>query len=471
VRTLNPATVSPSTPRSQWPLPVVGGLSLVFAAATFVLPAVNGYDPWSWLVWGREITAGTLDTTGGPSWKPLPVVATVAFAPFGDAAPWLWLLVTRALAFMAVAFTFRLAARYAGVVAGLVAVGLLVLAPDPDPRFVRLVLEGHSGIATLTFALWAFERHLDRRFAHAVLLGTALALLRPEAWPFLGVYALWVWRDQPRLRPLVVGCIASIPLLWFVPDWIGSGSPWHGADAAQVAFRDTTNRIELALRRAGELVLLPAWIAAAAGIVSAVRRRERALVVAAGAAAVWVAMVIAMTAVFHYAALSRFFLPAVGVACILAGIGAVRAVGAVPAGAPRALAVAALVAIIAFAATPRVLGIPDVLDEVREQAKVEDDLLDVIDQLGGSETLLDCGPVSVDGWGGMRPALAWHLGEPLSRLGYGPLDAEGIVLARPDSRRHGTLTLLADPEITVLATNDRWVVYGIGCPSDPTTSS
>ncbi|MGI8750319.1 MAG: hypothetical protein ACR2J6_07200 [Thermoleophilaceae bacterium] len=53
-----------------------------------------------------------LDTTGGPSWKPLPVVFTTLFAPFGkidDAIPpALWLVVARAGAMLALALSFRL---------------------------------------------------------------------------------------------------------------------------------------------------------------------------------------------------------------------------------------------------------------------------------------------------------------------------------------------------------------------------
>lgn len=444
-------------------IPAVAAISAALALCTLAIPAANGYDPWAWLVWGREIGRGTLDTSGGPSWKPLPMAGTVVLAPFGALAPAAWLVVTRTLGFMCVAFTFRIARRYAGVTAGALAVGLLVLSPDPDPRFVRLLLEGHSGLATATFALWAFERHLDRHVGQALVVGTALALLRPEAWPFLCVYAVWIWRRDPRRRPLVVACLASIPLLWFVPDWWGSGSPLHGADAAQVAFRDTTNRIELAFRRAGELVLVPAWIAAAVGVVSAVRRRERALVVAAVAALVWIALVIAMTAVFHYAALSRFFLPSVAVACVLGGIGVVRAVDALPSGSARTVTSLVMVAVFAIAAAPRATGLTDVVDEVQEQARVESDLLDVLDEVGGAEVVLSCGEITVDGWGGMRPALAWHLDVAMSDLGYGPLDADGIVLARPGSRRDGSLTLAPDPDVELIGANDRWAVYAVDC--------
>ena len=449
--------------RPRLSIPALAGISFVAALLTLLVPAANGYDPWAWLVWGREIGQGTLDTTGGPSWKPLPVVGTVVLAPLGTAAPTVWLVVTRMIGFMGIAFTYRLAARYAGVAAGVLAVGLLVLSPDPDPRFVRLLLEGHSGLATATFALWAFERHIDRRVGEALVLGTALALLRPEAWPFLAVYAVWVWREHHRLRPLVAGCLASVPLLWFVPDWWGSGSPLNGADAAQVAFRDTTNRIELAFRRAGELVVVPAWFAAGAGVVSAVRRRERALVVAAGAAVAWIALVIAMTGVLHYAALSRFYLPAVAVACVLAGIGIVRALQAVPVGPARIAACLALAVVAAVSAAPRAAGITDVMAEVSEQARLESDLLEVLHRVGGPEAVLSCGAITVDGWGGMRPALAWHLGVPMSRLGYGPLDADGIVLARPGSRRDASLTLAADPSVDLLAANDRWAVYAVDC--------
>ena len=48
------------------------------AISAGVLPTVPSYDPWSWVVWGREVFDPHLGffVGGGPSWKPLPVVFT-----------------------------------------------------------------------------------------------------------------------------------------------------------------------------------------------------------------------------------------------------------------------------------------------------------------------------------------------------------------------------------------------------------
>ena len=82
------------------------------AALSLIGPHSATYDPWAWLVWGREITHLDLVTTTGPSWKPLPVIFTTPFSLLGDsAAPVLWLLVARAGGLLAIAMAYRLAAR------------------------------------------------------------------------------------------------------------------------------------------------------------------------------------------------------------------------------------------------------------------------------------------------------------------------------------------------------------------------
>jgi len=47
------------------PLPALGPLQLaaiclVLAAVTAVIPAAPSYDPWSWIVWGREVIAAVI---------------------------------------------------------------------------------------------------------------------------------------------------------------------------------------------------------------------------------------------------------------------------------------------------------------------------------------------------------------------------------------------------------------------------
>ena len=109
------------------------------AGLSLLLPSEASYDQWAWLVWGREALALELDTTGGPSWKPLPVAFTAVVAPLdalGSAVPpALWMVVARAGALLALVFAFRLARRLTGpglpgIAAGAVAALALALTPD-----------------------------------------------------------------------------------------------------------------------------------------------------------------------------------------------------------------------------------------------------------------------------------------------------------------------------------------------------
>src|SRR3954462_13492718 len=104
------------------PLLVLGCVAL--AALSLILPSPPGKDPWAWIIWGREVAHLDLDTMSVSSWKPLPVLFTTVLAPFGDAvAPGLWLVVVRTGALLAVVFAYRIAARYARIVGGVVAGG------------------------------------------------------------------------------------------------------------------------------------------------------------------------------------------------------------------------------------------------------------------------------------------------------------------------------------------------------------
>ena len=109
-------------------------------------------------------------------------------------------------------------------------------------------------------------------------LGFAAALLRPEAWPLLAVYGVWLWRARAR------GCAAgssrgavAVPALWLVPDLLGSGDALTGAERAREATGAPLHEAVEALGRALEMPLAVALGAAppsASSAPGATRERE-----------------------------------------------------------------------------------------------------------------------------------------------------------------------------------------------------
>ena len=91
------------------------GLAL---ASTLVVAPAPSYDPWAWLLWGREIAGGTLSTAEGPAFKPLPVAVCALLSPLGDAAPWLWVALVRCAAAVGAVLAFELARDLAAGVRG-----------------------------------------------------------------------------------------------------------------------------------------------------------------------------------------------------------------------------------------------------------------------------------------------------------------------------------------------------------------
>ncbi len=91
------------------------GCVALAAISAAVLPTVPSYDPWAWIVWGREVVDPHLSFAvgGGPSWKPLPVIFTTVFGLFGGAAPTLWVITARAGGLLGLAGAFQLARRLA----------------------------------------------------------------------------------------------------------------------------------------------------------------------------------------------------------------------------------------------------------------------------------------------------------------------------------------------------------------------
>src|SRR5437764_5245002 len=99
-------------------LAAVAATCLALGLVSLAAPTTPTYDPWAWLIWGREILHLNLDTRFGPSWKPLPVMVTTVLGLTGGAAPALWVAIARAGGLAALALAYRVAKRLGGGVAG-----------------------------------------------------------------------------------------------------------------------------------------------------------------------------------------------------------------------------------------------------------------------------------------------------------------------------------------------------------------
>jgi hypothetical protein len=329
---------------------IVACLALAFLS--LLLPSEPSYDPWAWIVWGREIFDLDLDTTGGPSWKPGPVLFTTLFAPFGEIddglPPALWLVVARAAGLLALVLAYRVGRRLGGsAVAGVVAaVALATL-----PLWLRYLAHGNEAPMAVALMLGAVERELDGRRDHAAILLFAACLLRPEVFPFLAVPAVLLWRAQPEHRRLVASLFLALPVLWLVPEWIGSGNPLDAGKQASSSPPWSLANAQVpwiaGLERAHTLCGIELEIAAMLGLFSAAIRRQRATLVLAGIGIAWLLLVAGMTQ-FGFSGAARYFLPPLVVACLLAGVGVANAL-AVPA--PRAARLAVAAALVALAVT------------------------------------------------------------------------------------------------------------------------
>lgn len=275
-----PDIAAPVARRRRWGTPALLIGCVGVAALSLRLPAIVGYDPWVWLIWGRELNQGTLTSDGTIAWKPLPVLVTALLVPIGESAPDLWLLVSRAVGLSGLVAVGGLAARLtrdrtSGVIAAAVAVVAFLLTPDNESRWLRHLLQGNIEPVTAALCVWAVRRHLDGRPGQAVLLGALAGLTRPEVWPFLVLYGAWVLWRSPR-RWWVLLPLPLVPLLWFGGDRIASGNPLAGAATAQVLVGSAAQRLVVGLDGAVAMVPVAVWVAAAVAATKVTRSASAA---------------------------------------------------------------------------------------------------------------------------------------------------------------------------------------------------
>jgi hypothetical protein len=399
---------------------------LAVAAVTLLYPSTPTYDPWAWILWGREIVHVDLVTTGGPSWKPLPMLFTIPFSLFGhDLAPYLWIWVSRAGGLFGCVMAWRVANRLVGgaqrhpsedrraAVYGALAGVAAAAALFASNKYVRDAALGNSEPLLAAVFLWGFERHLDGRRDQALYLGVAAALLRPEAWPFLGLYGLWLWFREPRLRLRLVAFAALIPALWFLPEWWGSGDPFRAGARANApnpgsAAYAAHPAFEL-FKRFAESTVAPVeagtLIAIGVAAVAWVRRRaEGAVLALAVFGFAWFALVAVMTEA-GFAGNQRYLMVTTASVSVLGGVGVVRllqgveSLGARAFGTARAGSITAAAALVAGLAigSPTIVAKADNTNRVqgglKHEAYLWHDLKSLIDANGGKDALLACGGV------------------------------------------------------------------------------
>jgi hypothetical protein len=446
--------------------------ALALAALSLLLPSTPSYDPWSWLIWGRQVIHLDLQTAGGPSWKPLGVLLTTIFALFGRAQPDLLLVVSRAGAVMAVAMTFRIAWRITrplvaewtgGEATGWALLPVLLAATVAaaslvnSPSFITDNALGYSEGLMTALVLIAVDRHLDGARRQAFVIGFFAALDRPELWLLWGPYGLYLWWTDRGAWKLVVGLVGLTFVGWFVFSLWGSGSLFgaitralhprsNSAAFAKCPFctefvHHAWPRVMFRVKAVGLIALA----VAAFGLWRARRRWwrtspmtagtwARLLLLAVGAVG-WLWWIgVSLETQLGFSGNDRYLVLGTALVAISGGVGWGWAAAALaglirrlrPAAALRrartltatsvtgtAVALAVGIAVPPWIG-PSVIDLPATHGALVYQAHLRQDLNIAIGELGGSKRVLGCGTVMAEGF--QVPMVAWDLGVKILRI-------------------------------------------------------
>jgi hypothetical protein len=471
---------------------------LVLAAVSLLGPSEPSYDPWAWLVWGREIVHFSLDTTGGPSWKPLPVVFTTMVAPLSkldDGVPVaLWMVVARAGGLVALLLAFRVASRITGggtrrrLGAGATAAVAVALIPG----WGLYLLHGNEAPLAIALALLAIDQHLEGRRRTALALGGLVCLARPELFGFLFIYGAHLWRRSPDARPATALVFTAIPAAWVIPSWIGAGDPLMAGKQARsepswsLSLVDEPWRAALELTQSQTLVVMEAsaLIALALSLAGARRSRPRLpsparprVAVALACFALGIAIAYAAMTEVGFSGNVRYVLPALGALAVLGGVG-VGMLCDVMATAGRGIAARAVrgrrpaeriggvlsgcsaVALLALAGAAGVRDKVDTakadIDQAIERSHLHADLEQAIDRLG-PRYITTFGPSTANR--ALQTHLAWSLSLPLNDVpgarGEGmlfrtaPTAIAGVVRVAPRARERILVASVGDLSVSV----------------------
>ena len=415
-----PTRLRPATPASADGRSIAFTLAIAGAVAALSLLVVApapSYDPWAWLLWGREVIELRLSTAEGPAFKPLPVAICALLAPLGDTvAPVAWVWLARTAGVVALIASFRLASELAGASR---AVGLLAaLGVALTGSFLGHAASGLSEPVLVALALAGVASARGGHPRPALAAAVACALIRVETWPFLLLAGVVSWRRHPRLRPAVALLTVLVPLAWFGPELIGSGDLLRSGERARIPNPGHPALAPVpglaSLQAAVPLVPWPLWLGVGALLAPLVRpSRGRSAAVRALAPAVvggaWIALVAAM-AEAGFSGEPRYALPGAALVSISGAIGSVallrRAAPRIP-GLLTALVVAA----------PTIADAGDAVERIAAaQAhhwRLSTGLREAIEVAGGRRAVLACGTPYVGPYRGTLAAYQLDVAKPV----------------------------------------------------------
>src|SRR3954453_14500898 len=138
---------------------VAAAVCAALAGLTLLVQSGVSYDPYAWLIWGRDLAHLDLVTqAGGTSWKPLPTLVAALLSPLKGAQADGWLVVARAGGLFGAFMAFRVAMRATparwGWLAGVAAAATFALAHEG----VRRPAVGNAEGLTAGLCLLAVDR-------------------------------------------------------------------------------------------------------------------------------------------------------------------------------------------------------------------------------------------------------------------------------------------------------------------------
>jgi hypothetical protein len=430
------------------------GLILFSVVLVYWAGTSPGFDPYGWLVWGHQTLHASLNTNAAPSWKPLPYVFTVPFALAGHFEMRLWMVTAVALSLSGVVFAGRIAYRLTdappqrrwAAIAAAVFAGAALLGIQ---NYAHYYLSAQSDPMIVALVLGAIDLHLSGRPRAAFVLAVLAGLGRPEAWPFEGLYAIWLWIRVPRARVLVIGATVVSLLLWFGIPALTSRSPFVAASNAYKSGRRlTSNQVGGTITRFLSINELGVELAALVAVALAAVRRSRVTLALAAGTVVWV-VIEAAFALHGWPGLVRYMFEAGAVVAVLAGVavgwlllGGLALAGLARSAAGLASRLAAwagpalVLALVASLVPPWISHVRverSDLHEQRARTAEINALGPLVNRLGGAARMRACGePLTRLQY---QTMLAYTLGENVNRVGfkYGQAIAHGntIILFTP----------------------------------------